>query len=75
MSGQLLGQAILIGFGLVHFLGGVHFGSKTFFFTGIAAIVGAPALTYFETGGWTSLGVLLAAALLIGSRARVAQNG
>jgi hypothetical protein len=51
--------------GIVYFLAGVHF-DRRWLWPGLVMIVGAGVLTYVTHFGWTTLGVLLFIALIVG---------
>ncbi len=65
IDGQEAGQLLILISGIVYFLAGVHF-DRRWMLSGIVMILGATLLTYVTRYGWTTLGVLLFAALTIG---------
>ncbi len=67
IGGELLGQVILIMFGLVYFLAGVHFSARLFLWLGLLMMAGAVGLTYIDRWGWTTMGVLLSVGLIASS--------
>lgn len=67
ISGNALGQVILILVGWTYYLAGVHLGVRLFLWLGPLMILGAVALTYIDRWGWTMIGVLLAIALVASS--------
>lgn len=64
LSGETLGQTILIVVGLVYLLAGVHLQMRLFYWLGPLMMVGAVAVTYIDRWGWTTVGVLTAVGIL-----------
>jgi len=63
-NGQLVGQLIALVIGLIYFLGGVHF-DRYFIGLGLMLMGGAIAISFVPRFGWTALGVLVAAGLIL----------
>jgi hypothetical protein len=64
LRGPVIGQVIAILVGVVYFLAGVHFDRK-FLWLGLLLMAGAVAISFVPRYGWTALGVLVSAGLIL----------
>ena len=64
LRGPGMGQLIVVMIGLVYFLSGVHF-DRNFLWLGPVLIVGGVLVGLVPRYGWTSLGVVIAAGLVV----------
>ena len=64
IDGMLIGQLIAMACGLVYFLAGVHYNAR-FYGLGVLLMAGAVLVKYAPGYGWTILGLLTAAGLVI----------
>jgi hypothetical protein len=64
LRGPVMGQLIVVMIGLVYFLGGVHL-DRQFLWLGPVVIAGGVLVGFVPNYGWTALGVVIAAGLVI----------
>jgi len=63
-NGEIVGQLIAMVIGIIYFLAGVHF-DRYFLGLGLLLVVGSIAISFMPRYGWTSLGVLISAGLML----------
>jgi len=64
VNGEIVGQLMAVVIGIIYFLGGVHF-DRYLIWLGLLLIAGSIAISFMPRYGWTSLGVLISAGLML----------
>jgi hypothetical protein len=64
VNGYVIGQFVALTVGVVYLLAGVHY-DHNFLWLGLLIIVGSIAISFIPRFGWTALGVVLSAGLVI----------
>jgi hypothetical protein len=64
VDGNAMGQYVTLMVGIVYFLAGVHY-DRNFIWLGLLMIGGTIGISFLPSYGWTALGVLMSAGLLV----------